>query len=60
MTDERIPASAAAIRAQLTQEQLRRRVARGEIKGFLVDGKYYVEGGSLAKWISEHRAPASA
>jgi hypothetical protein len=26
----------------------------------LVDGKYYVEGGSLAKWISEHRAPASA
>ena len=60
MSDERIPAPAAAIRAQLTQEQLRRRVARGEIKGFLIDGKYYVEARSLATWIDEHRAAAPA
>ncbi len=55
-----ISASAAAMAAQLSQEQLRRRLARGEIRGQLVEGKYLVETESLAEWIREHRQPLPA
>lgn len=60
MSKDMIPASAAALEARLSSEQLRRRILRGEIRGELVAGRWIVDASSLATWIDRHSHPAPA
>ena len=60
MSEQKVSSSAAAMQAQLSAEQLRRRILRGEIKGQLIGGRYVVDAASLAAWIAENRQPAPA
>jgi hypothetical protein len=51
MTEERIPASSAALLAHLSGEQLRRRILRGEIQAELVAGRWLVYRRSLDDYL---------
>ena len=51
MSEEKIPASRAALMARLSSEQLRRRILRGEIQAEQVAGRWLVEPASLADYL---------
>jgi hypothetical protein len=50
---KKIPSSPAALMAGLSQEQLRRRILQGEIKGEISSGgRFLVDQASLNEWIA--------
>jgi hypothetical protein len=52
---EAISATPAALRAGLSAESMRRKILRGEIKGWIREGKFYADLAALDAWIAEQR-----